>query len=65
MNQTQTHYRACNLCEAMCGLEIKVEGDTVLSIRGDKADPFSRGAFAPRLPPCSCSATNCSCPSPT
>ncbi len=37
------HYRACNLCEAICGLEIETEGDTVRAIRGDPADPFSRG----------------------
>ncbi|HIP71664.1 MAG TPA: molybdopterin oxidoreductase family protein, partial [Anaerolineae bacterium] len=48
MNHTQTHYRACNLCEAMCGLEIQVEGDMVLSIRGDKADPFSLGHICPK-----------------
>ncbi len=43
-----THYRNCNLCEAMCGLEIKVENNTVTSIRGDKEDPFSRGHICPK-----------------
>jgi anaerobic selenocysteine-containing dehydrogenase len=38
-----THYRACNLCEAICGLEIRVEDGEILSIRGDRLDPFSRG----------------------
>ncbi|UCC15045.1 MAG: molybdopterin-dependent oxidoreductase [Gammaproteobacteria bacterium] len=38
-----THYRACNLCEAICGIEIKVEDGRISSIRGDKQDPFSRG----------------------
>jgi anaerobic selenocysteine-containing dehydrogenase len=37
------HYRACNLCEAICGLEIRLSGDAITSIRGDQADPFSRG----------------------
>jgi len=37
------HYRACNLCEAICGLEIRLSGDSITSIRGDQADPFSRG----------------------
>ena len=23
--KTTTHYRTCNLCEAICGLEIKLE----------------------------------------
>ncbi|MGB5211531.1 MAG: molybdopterin-dependent oxidoreductase [Gammaproteobacteria bacterium] len=39
----RVHYRACNLCEAICGLEIRLDGDTIRSIRGDQADPFSRG----------------------
>ena len=43
-----THYRNCNLCEAMCGLEIQIEGKEVVSIRGDKADPFSRGHICPK-----------------
>ncbi len=45
---TQTHYRACNLCEAICGLEIKYIGNEVISINGDKADPFSRGHICPK-----------------
>ena len=45
---TRTHYRTCNLCEAMCGLEIKVDGNEILSIRGDKNDPFSRGHICPK-----------------
>ena len=43
-----THYRNCNLCEAMCGLEIKTENKAVTSIRGDKQDPFSRGHICPK-----------------
>lgn len=41
-------YGSCNLCEAMCGLEFTVENDTVTSIRGDKADPLSRGHICPK-----------------
>lgn len=44
----QTHYRACNLCEAICGLEIKHLDGQVISIAGDKADPFSRGHICPK-----------------
>lgn len=40
--------RACNLCEAICGLEFKIDGDTIVSIRGDDADPFSRGHICPK-----------------
>src|SRR6185295_9350823 len=44
----RTVYRACNLCEAICGLEIKVDGPKILSIRGDEADPLSRGHICPK-----------------
>jgi anaerobic selenocysteine-containing dehydrogenase len=44
----RTVYRACNLCEAICGLEIKVDGPKILAIRGDDADPFSRGHICPK-----------------
>jgi anaerobic selenocysteine-containing dehydrogenase len=39
------HYRACNLCEAMCGLAIEHAEGRVLAIRGDADDPLSRGFF--------------------
>ncbi|MDE2149496.1 MAG: molybdopterin-dependent oxidoreductase [Gammaproteobacteria bacterium] len=44
----RVHYRACNLCEAICGLEIRTRGDRILSIRGDAADPLSRGHICPK-----------------
>ncbi|MES2488863.1 MAG: molybdopterin-dependent oxidoreductase [Pseudomonadota bacterium] len=42
------HYGACNLCEAICGLEFRVEGNEILSIRGDDADPLSHGHICPK-----------------
>ena len=49
------HYRACNLCEAICGIEIirgreqlAGGGEHHLDIRGDKNDPFSRGYICPK-----------------
>lgn len=49
MNQTtETHFRACHLCEAICGLEIKTEGDKIISIKGDKQDPISEGYICPK-----------------
>ena len=42
------HYRNCNLCEAICGIEITVGPDQRLDIRGDKDDPFSRGYICPK-----------------
>ena len=45
---SRTVHRACNLCEAICGLELQVDGSRILSIRGDEADPFSRGHICPK-----------------
>ena len=45
---TKTHYRVCHLCEAMCGLVIKTQDEKVVDIRGDKADPLSRGHVCPK-----------------
>lgn len=47
-DDVQTHYRACNLCEALCGIEIRHRGDEIISIRGDADDPFSRGHVCPK-----------------
>jgi anaerobic selenocysteine-containing dehydrogenase len=43
-----THYRTCPLCEATCGLEIEVEGEQIVSIRGDERDVFSKGFICPK-----------------
>lgn len=48
MATEQTHFRTCTLCEAMCGIEIKHDGEKVLSIKGDKNDPFSKGYICPK-----------------
>src|SRR5258706_14426785 len=48
MAQVRTHFRTCHLCEAMCGIVIEVEDERILSIRGDKDDPFSRGHVCPK-----------------
>ncbi|EAQ98642.1 molybdopterin-dependent oxidoreductase [Congregibacter litoralis] len=45
---TQTHYRACHLCEAICGLKIETRGEEILSIKGDPDDPLSRGHICPK-----------------
>ena len=46
--ERQTHYRACHLCEAICGVVIETEGSEVLSIKGDPDDPLSRGHICPK-----------------
>lgn len=43
-----SQFRACPLCEAICGLELRYEGDQLVAIRGDAADPFSRGHICPK-----------------
>ena len=48
MENTKTHFRTCNLCEAMCGLEIKYQDYTIISIKGDKKDPLSNGHICPK-----------------
>lgn len=48
MSQSRLHYRGCNLCEAMCGLEIEFNGKDIIAIRGDKDDPFSKGHICPK-----------------
>ena len=46
--QTEIAFRCCNLCEAICGLTIEHDGQQVVSIKGDKADPLSRGHICPK-----------------
>ncbi|UUX97681.1 molybdopterin-dependent oxidoreductase [Aquabacterium sp. J223] len=40
--------RICPLCEAGCGLMVQVQAHRVIGIRGDEADPFSRGYLCPK-----------------
>lgn len=42
------HHRICPLCEACCGLEIKVQSGTVTSIKGHAQDVFSAGYICPK-----------------
>ena len=48
MSERKTHYRACHLCEAICGVVIETEGDDIISIKGDDNDPLSRGHICPK-----------------
>jgi anaerobic selenocysteine-containing dehydrogenase len=36
------------LCEASCGLVVETDGNRVISVRGDKDDPLSRGHICPK-----------------
>ena len=48
MSDRRTVYRICTLCEATCGIAVEVEGDQIVTIRGDKDDPFSHGYICPK-----------------
>ncbi|MFL6062048.1 MAG: molybdopterin-dependent oxidoreductase [Marmoricola sp.] len=43
-----TKHGVCNLCEAICGLTLTIESGAVTGIRGNEADPLSRGHICPK-----------------
>ena len=43
-----SNFRACPLCEAICGLEFQSQDGALVAIRGDDADPFSHGHVCPK-----------------
>ena len=45
---TGTRIGVCNLCEAICGIELTIEDGSVTGIRGNDADPLSRGYICPK-----------------
>ncbi|MGH8775460.1 MAG: molybdopterin oxidoreductase family protein [Jiangellaceae bacterium] len=47
---TTTHLHTCTLCEATCGIAVTVDGDRVVSIRGDQDDPLSQGYLCAKGP---------------
>ncbi len=46
--EVDTRIGVCNLCEAICGLTLEVEHNRVVSVRGNSADPLSRGHVCPK-----------------
>ncbi|MEE8580735.1 MAG: molybdopterin-dependent oxidoreductase [Myxococcota bacterium] len=48
--ECETVYRTCPLCEAHCGIGVEVDRSRseVVTIRGDEANPFSRGYLCPK-----------------
>ncbi|MDH2426749.1 molybdopterin-dependent oxidoreductase [Sphaerisporangium sp. TRM90804] len=45
----RTAHRTCPLCEAVCGLTLTIDdGGRVTGVRGDDADPFSKGFICPK-----------------
>ena len=47
-SEPRTVLGVCNICEAICGLRITVEGDRVTEVRGNPDDPLSRGHICPK-----------------
>lgn len=48
MESETTHFRACPLCEATCGLELTIRDGQILRVRGDRDNTFSRGFICPK-----------------
>ncbi len=46
--QPQKHFSTCTLCEAMCGIEVTTVEREIISIAGDKKNPFSEGHVCPK-----------------
>lgn len=44
----ESRFRACPLCEAICGLQFQFQAQQLVAIRGDDADPFSQGHICPK-----------------
>ncbi|HQF02403.1 MAG TPA: molybdopterin-dependent oxidoreductase [Phycicoccus sp.] len=44
----RTAYITCVLCEASCGLEVKLRDEVIESVRGNERDPLSRGHICPK-----------------
>ena len=42
------HFSTCTLCEAMCGIEVTTVNRQIISIVGDKQNPFSEGHVCPK-----------------
>ena len=42
------HLATCPLCEVGCGIRVDVEGDDIVSIRGDADHPATRGFICPK-----------------
>ena len=41
--ETSWKTTACVLCSLNCGLQVRVEDDRIVKVRGDRSNPFSRG----------------------
>lgn len=45
---SSVHTRTCHICEANCGILVELEGERVVSIKGDPDDVLSHGHVCPK-----------------
>jgi anaerobic selenocysteine-containing dehydrogenase len=48
MGESTLHLRSCHLCEAMCGIEVRVDDDQITRIRANQDDVWSKGHLCPK-----------------
>ncbi len=48
MENTRTEYTFCRICESLCGLEVKMEGNEIIQIRPDTAHVATKGFGCPK-----------------
>ncbi|HVY49161.1 MAG TPA: molybdopterin-dependent oxidoreductase, partial [Minicystis sp.] len=44
----ETRSATCPLCEAICGIDVDIDGGRLTAVRGDPGDPLSRGYLCPK-----------------
>jgi anaerobic selenocysteine-containing dehydrogenase len=44
----RTEFHTCPLCEAACGLELRIEDDRITRVRGDREHVLSKGFICPK-----------------
>lgn len=44
----KTKYTHCDICLAACGMEVEVEENRIVALRGDKDHPLTRGFLCPK-----------------
>jgi anaerobic selenocysteine-containing dehydrogenase len=46
--QRRTVKSFCRICTTICGIEVEVDGDEVVQVRGDRSHPFTKGYTCPK-----------------
>ena len=48
LSKKKNIFGACNLCEAICGIEYQVFQNKIQTLKGDPKDPLSKGHLCPK-----------------